>query len=71
MGITIPRPPPMGGEVTIEPDISSFRRQSGLCHLTATAAVRCDGPLPGLSGGTVGASSDKTHLARAGQLPAG
>ena len=51
----------------MEPDISSFRRQSlGLCHFTARAAVGCDGPLAGLSGGTVGASSDKTHLARTG-----
>ena len=26
----------------------------GLCHFTVTAAVGCNGPLPGLSGGTVG-----------------
>ena len=45
---------------SMEPDISLFRRQS------ARAAVGCNGPLPGLSGGTVGASSDKTHLARIG-----
>ena len=35
---------------TMEPDFSSFRRQSGRSpHITATAAVGCDGPLSGLS----------------------
>ena len=35
-------------------------------HSTATAAVGCDGPLSGLSGGAVGASSDQAHLTRFG-----
>ena len=53
----------------MEPDLTSFRRQSGRSpldsrHNTSSAAVGCDGPLSGLSGGNVGASSGQTHLTR-------